>query len=211
MAQTMAGCTVAGFSQALGSPAPTPGGGGASAVVAGIGVALGQMVASLTQGKERYADVQGRIGEIAPRLEELRLELLSLADADAEAFAPLARAYRLPRGTEEERRRKAEEMEVALAGACVPPIAIMERTCEAITLVDEVSRIGSTLALSDAGAGAAVLSAALRAASLNVFVNAGSMRDRESAEELVSRAQSLLDDGCAQADEVFRRVEEMVR
>lgn len=211
MAQTMAGRTVAGFSQALGSSAPTPGGGGASAVVAGIGVALGQMVASLTQGKERYADAQERIGEIAPRLEGLRLELLSLADADAEAFEPLARAYRLPKGTEEERRRKAEAMEAALGGACVPPIKIMERTCEAIVLVDEVSRIGSTLALSDAGAGAAVLSAALRAASLNVFVNAGSMRDRDRAGELVSRAQSLLDDGCARADEVFRRVEEMVR
>jgi formiminotetrahydrofolate cyclodeaminase len=211
MAKTMAARTVAGFSQALGSSAPTPGGGGASAVVAGIGVALGQMVASLTQGKERYVDVQGRIEEISPRLEELRRELLSLADADAEAFEPLARAYRLPRGTEEERRHKADEMEVALAGACVPPIRIMERTCEAIALVDEVSRIGSTLALSDAGAGAAVLSAALRAASLNVFVNAGTMRDRDRAEELTSRAQSLLDDGCARADEVFRRVEEMVR
>ena len=70
MAQTMAGRTVAGFSQALGSSAPTPGGGGASAVVAGIGVALGQMVASLTQGKERYADVQERIGETGKVISE---------------------------------------------------------------------------------------------------------------------------------------------
>ena len=125
---------------------------------------LGQMVASLTLGKKRYADVQGRIEELIPRFEAVRDELLVLADEDAKAFEPLSRAYGLPKGTEEERAHKAEVMEAALRSACEPPLErSMEKTCEAIDLVDEISRIGTRIAISDAGAGATLLSAALKA------------------------------------------------
>lgn len=165
---TVADMRVGEFSDVLSSKAPVPGGGGASAVAAAVGASLGQMVASLTLGKKKYADVQGRIEELIPRFEAVRAELLALADEDAKAFEPLSRAYGLPKGTEEERVRKAEVMEAALRAACEPPVKIMEKTCEAIDLVDEVSRIGTRIAISDAGAGATLLSAALKAVSLNL-------------------------------------------
>ncbi|MCI2086307.1 cyclodeaminase/cyclohydrolase family protein [Olsenella sp. kh2p3] len=208
---TVADMRVGEFSDVLSSKAPVPGGGGASAVAAAVGASLGQMVASLTLGKKRYADVQGRIEELIPRFEAVRDELLVLADEDAKAFEPLSRAYGLPKGTEEERVHKAEVMEAALRAACEPPLKIMEKTCEAIDLVDEVSRIGTRIAISDAGAGATLLSAALKAVSLNIFINAKSMADREYAEDLLSHTQEMLDEGCKKADDAYVRVERGIR
>jgi formiminotetrahydrofolate cyclodeaminase len=100
---TVADLRLGEFSDVLASKAPVPGGGGASAVAAAVGASLGQMVASLTLGKKKYADVQGRIEELIPRFEAVRADLLALADEDAKAFEPLSRAYGLPRSTEEER------------------------------------------------------------------------------------------------------------
>ena len=208
---TVADLRLGEFSDVLASKAPVPGGGGASAVAAAVGASLGQMVASLTLGKKRYADVQGRIEELIPRFEAVRDELLVLADEDAKAFEPLSRAYGLPKGTEEERVHKAEVMEAALRAACEPPLKIMEKTCEAIDLVDEVSRIGTRIAISDAGAGATLLSAALKAVSLNIFINAKSMADREYAEDLLSHTQEMLDEGCKKADDAYVRVERGIR
>ena len=208
---TVADMRVGEFSDVLSSKAPVPAGGGASAVAAAVGASLGQMVASLTLGKKRYADVQGRIEELIPRFEAVRDELLVLADEDAKAFEPLSRAYGLPKGTEEERVHKAEVMEAALRAACEPPLKIMEKTCEAIDLVDEVSRIGTRIAISDAGAGATLLSAALKAVSLNIFINAKSMADREYAEDLLSHTQEMLDEGCKKADDAYVRVERGIR
>lgn len=211
MSEKIKDLSIGEFMDVLSSKAPVPGGGGASAVAAAVGCSLGRMVASLTLGKKRYAEVEERVCEIAGRLDELRTELLALADEDARAFEPLSRAYGLPRETEEERAHKAEVMEAALLAACEPPLKIMERTCEAIELVDEVSRIGSKIAISDAGASATLLSAALRAASLNVFINTKSLADRDRAFELEARAQELIERGCAMADAAFERVERGIR
>lgn len=208
---TVAEMRLDAFSDVLSSKAPVPGGGGASAVVACVGASLGQMVASLTLGKKKYADVQGRIEELIPRFESVRAELLALADEDAKAFEPLSKAYGLPKETEEERAHKAEVMEAALRTACEPPFKIMEKICEAIDLVDEVSQIGTKIAISDAGAGATILSAALKAVSLNIFINAKSMKDREYTEELLSRTQEMLDEGCRKADNAYLRVERGIR
>jgi formiminotetrahydrofolate cyclodeaminase len=203
--------TLTGFLDVLASAAPVPGGGGASAVAGALAASLGQMVANLTSGKKKYADVQPRIDQIIPELEALRAQLLDLVQADADAFEPLSRAYGLPRATEEERAHKAEVMEGALRVACEPPYQIMETICEAIDVLEELSVIGTRIAISDVGVGAAFCSAALKGASLNVFINAKSMTDREYADELVARTQALLDDGCAKADETFKKVERGIR
>lgn len=203
--------TLKGFLDVLASAAPVPGGGGASAVAGALAASLGQMVANLTSGKKRYLDVQPRIDEIIPELERLRARLMELVDEDAEAFEPLSRAYGLPRATDEERAHKAEVMEAALRVASEPPYKIMETICEVIDLLEELGRIGTRIAISDVGVGAAFAGAALRGASLNVFINAKSMKDRDYADELVSRTQALLDEGCAKAEKTFLDVERGIR
>ena len=101
------------FSEELASSAPVPGGGGASAALGAIGIALGDMVGELTVGKKKYADVEEEIRGLMDRAQKLRVRFLELIDADAEAFAPLAAAYRIPKGTE----GREEIMEQALHGA----------------------------------------------------------------------------------------------
>ncbi|MGN0286118.1 MAG: cyclodeaminase/cyclohydrolase family protein [Atopobiaceae bacterium] len=198
------------FVDVLGSKAPVPGGGGASAATASVGVALGQMVANLTTGKARYADAQPRIDALLPQLQQARDRLLDLADEDARAFEPLARAYRMPHDTAQRQAARDAALQGALAGACETPLAIMESACEALGLVNELARIGSRLAVSDAGAAAAILGASLRAASLNVFVNERSMQDRDQAQCYRSRANALLQKGCSLADDTFGYVERML-
>lgn len=205
------GQTLVGMLDRLASSAPTPGGGGASAVGGALAAALGEMVANLTTGKKRYAEVQDRIDEIIGELGALRARLLELVAADAAAFEPLSRAYGLPNNTDQERALKDEIMEKALRVACVPPYQIMETLVKVIDLLEELARIGTRIAVSDAGVGAAFAAAALKGASLNVFINAKSMKDREYADDLCARTQALLDDGCKKADDTFNMVMETIR
>ena len=207
MSEKIADLSIGDFMEVLSSKDPVPGGGGASAVTAAVGCSLGRMVASLTLGKKRYAEVEPRVRDIAERLDGLRMELLALADKDAEAFEPLSRAYGLPKETEQQRAHKAEVMEAALKAACDPPLAIMEKIYEATVLLAEIARIGSRIAVSDAGAGAVLLSAAVRAASLNVYINARSMGDRSCADALTARADELVANARRVADATFEQVE----
>ena len=194
------------FVEVLASKAPVPGGGGASALVGAIGMALGNMVGSLTTGQKTYADVQGDITELMGRAERIQGELLDLVQADAEAFEPLSRAYGLPKETEEERARKAEVMERCLEDACSVPMQIMEKCCEAIDVTEDFAEKGTKIAISDAGVSAMMLRAALGGASLNVFINTKSMKNRERAAELNARAEEMIRVYTQKAD----RISEMV-
>ena len=154
------------FVEVLASKAPVPGGGGASALVGAIGTALGNMVGSLTVGKKKYADVEEEMYALKAKCDTLQKELLALVEKDAEVFEPLSKAYGMPRNTEEEKAEKARVMEIVLKDACSVPMEIMEKCCEAIELIQEFAAKGSTLAISDAGVGAAFCKAALEGASL---------------------------------------------
>ena len=48
--------------------------------------------------------------------------------------------------------------------------------------------------------------AALQAASLNVFINTKTLKNREKAEELNRKALGMMDKYCAMADEIFNSV-----
>jgi len=145
------------FVEVLSSKAPVPGGGGASALVAAVGTALGNMVGSLTVGKKKYADVEDEMWELKKKCDQLQKDFLHLIERDAEVFEPLSKAYGMPRETEEEKAEKARVMEAALKEACSVPMEIMEKCCEAIELIVEFGAKGSKLAISDAGVGAAFL------------------------------------------------------
>lgn len=194
------------FVEVLGSKAPVPGGGGASALVGAVGTALGNMVGALTVGKKKYADVEEEMKELMAKATTLQDELLHLIERDAEVFEPLSKAYGMPRETEEEKAEKARVMEIVLKDACSVPMEIMEKCCEAIDLIVEFAAKGSALAISDAGVGAAFCKAALEGASLNVYINTKSMKKREYAEELNRKCDEMLAVYTVKADEIFRNV-----
>jgi len=190
------------FVTVLASSEPVPGGGGASALVAAIGTALGNMVGSLTVGKKKYADVESEIVALKARCDALQTELLDQVPADAEGFAPLARAYAIPKDDP----ARAETLEQATVTACRVPMHIMELCCQSLDAIAVFAQKGSRLAVSDAGCGAAIVKSALQAASLNVFINTKSLQDRALAGELNEKCLGMLDQYGRLADEIFESV-----
>ncbi len=197
-----ASCTE--FVTVLASNAPVPGGGGASALVAAIGTALGNMVGSLTVGKKKYADVEEEIISLKAKCDKLQADLLAQIELDAKGFEPLSKAYGIPRDNPD-RDRILEEATVV---ACQVPVKIMELCCEALDAIAVFAAKGSRLAVSDAGCGAVCVKAALQAASLNVFINTKTLKNRELAEEMNKKCLGMLDKYCALADEVFNTVKD---
>lgn len=198
--------TCIGFIEELASSAPTPGGGGAAAMAGAIGVALGSMVGNLTTGKKKYAAVQADIERMLDEAKALYEKMYALIAKDAEDFKPLAEAYSLPKNTPEEIAYKEKVMEEVLVKACGTPLEIMRCAMSGLKLCEEMAEKGSVLAVSDAGAGAAILQGALNAASLNVFINAKSIKDRAKADELLKETESMLSDGNSLAEKVFGSV-----
>ncbi len=199
------------FLAELAGKAPVPGGGGAAALVGAAGVALGNMVGCLTTGKKKYAAVEADIQALNARAEALRRELEALVQADAEAFAPLAAAYGLPKDTPAQAAHKAAVLDAALNTACAVPLEIMQKCAEGIVLVEEYAAKGSVLAVSDAGCAAALCKAALQSASLNVFINTKLMTDRPRADALDAQADALLNEYVPRADAVFASVTNKLR
>ena len=199
------------FLQVLSSSAPVPGGGGASAYVAAIGMALGAMVANLTTGKKKYAEYQQEIEKTIDKADILVKELAVFMDKDAESFEPLSKAYGLPKDTPQQIEERAVIMENALVKASEAPLELMEKIIEAEEVLDRLSIIGSNLAISDAGVGIQMAKAALNGASLNVFINTKLMKNRETAEMMNKKADELLSKGNEIADKVFAVVMGKIR
>ena len=200
MDMTMESCRK--FVEVLDSDAPSPGGGGAAALVGAIGTALGNMVGSLTVGKKKYADVEAEIIALQGKCSALQKELLDQVEADEKGFVPLAKAYGIPKDDP----ARAETLEKATVTACQVPVRIMELCCEAMEAIAVFAAKGSRLAVSDAGCAAVCVKAALQAASLNVFINTKTLKDRALAEEMNARCLGMLETYGAMADGIFETV-----
>ena len=188
----MAESTIYQFINELSSDAPIPGGGGASGLVAACGMALGNMVLSLTTGKKKFEQYQDEIDVLIEKGNNLTDALLRGMDADAAAFIPLTMAYRMPKDTEEEQAKRDAVMEEALVTASEAPLHMMANIMEAMHLIHRIAEIGSRMAISDAGVGIQCCMAAMHGASLNVFINTKSMKNREVAEDMNRRADALI-------------------
>ncbi len=199
------------FLEDLAGSTPAPGGGGAAALVGAAGAALGNMVGSLTVGKKKYAAVEADILILNRRAAALRKRLEGLVQADADAFAPLAAAYKLPKETPEQQAHKAAVLETALEGACAVPLEIMSACCEGIALAAEYAEKGSVMAVSDAGCAALFCKAALQAAGLNVSINTRLMADKAHAAALNAQADAMLAEFVPQADQIHEKLTHSLR
>ena len=203
--------TIQEFLDVLSSKEPVPGGGGASALAGALGNALGQMVSNLTIGKKKYALVEDEIKELAERMKGIQGQFSALADQDAKVFAPLAKCYSLPSGTEEEKAYKAEVMEARLLDASLVPMEIMEKASEMLEIMDILADKGSRMAVSDVGVGVQFIRTALLGAVMNVYINTKSMKNREKAEEMNEKAERLIKEGTEAADRIYQKVLEQLR
>lgn len=143
--------TIQEFLDVLSSKQSVPGGGGASALAGALGTALGLMVGNLTVGKKKYADVEEEVILMIEKLTSMQAEMVHLSDEDARVFAPLAAAYGLPSGTEEEKLYKQAVMEENLLEASLVPLRVMELSVEILGILRELEQKGSVMAISDVG------------------------------------------------------------
>ena len=200
--------TIRGFLDELASSAPTPGGGSAGALVGAVGAALLAMVGNLTAGKKGYEAVDASMRGLAAEADRLRGELVRLADEDVRVFGEVMGAYRMPRGDDGERAARRAAIQAALRAATEAPLALARVCSEVIELAATAAEEGNTNVVSDAGVGVVAAHAALRASALNVWINAGSIDDRDFAEGAVSELEGLLAAGAERTEAVFACVRE---
>ena len=190
------------FASVLASKASVPGGGGAAALAGALGVALCSMVGNFTTGKKKYAAYEEDIQAMLKKGEALRIQLLELVEADAEAFAPLAKAYSIPKDDP----THDEVLEAATWNACQAPADMVRCCAEAIGLLEEMLVKGSVMLVSDVGCGAHLSLAAMESAAMNVFINTKSLKDREKAESMNAEMNGILADCRIRAQKVIDAV-----
>jgi methenyltetrahydrofolate cyclohydrolase len=198
------------FLNLLSSKEPVPGGGGASAYVGALGMAVGSMVGNLTLGKKKYQDVEEEIKELLVKSEAVMIELIKLVDKDAEAFFPLSQAYGLPKNTDEEKAVRERVLQGALVGATMVPLDIARCSCKALDLLEEYGKKGTRIAISDVGVGAYFAKAALLGAKLNVLINTNIMKDEKLKKDIETELNGLVEKYSKKADEIYVSVEKAI-
>jgi len=180
------------YLEAAASKSHTPGGGSVSAVVGANAAAMVSMVANLTLGKKKYADVQPEVEKILEGATGAIEKLKELTAADMEAFDRVMDAWRMPSETDEEKAAKEAALEPAVKNATEVPLRVCRTCLEVLKLAAWLAPIGNKTAISDVGVGAYVADAALRSAMLSVDINLPSLKDQEFRAAVEAEKQELL-------------------
>lgn len=194
----------------LGSKAPVPGGGGASAVAGALSAALAGMVCNLTVGKKSYIAVEDDVKRILEDMNKHMESFIRLSDKDAEVFYPLSQAYGFKPQNNEEKKLHEENMEKLLLDAAMVPLDIMKEAYSMLGAIDFLAKKGSKLAVSDAGVAVSMLRSAVCGAMMNVVINVKYMKDRIKAQNLLDEASELLENTMNKADIIYREVLEVL-
>ena len=191
------------FINTLASKEPTPGGGGAAALVGTVAAALCSMVANLTSGKKKYEMYQEDVDRILVYLEEAIREINGYIEKDAEAFAPLAEAYKIPKDDP----KRAEVLEKALLAAAVVPMELAGKLYDLIPVMEELEEKGSKMALSDVAVAAVCCKAAMEGAVMNVYINTKSLTNPLISGGLNKKAMKLVEDGGKRCQDIYDRIQ----
>lgn len=169
--------TIESFAALTASDAPAPGGGSVSAVAGVLGAALSEMVANLTIGKAKYAEVEEEMKALAAKAAEVRAKLLEDIQKDTEAFNLYMEALGMPKGTEEEKALRKEAMQNGLKEAAKVPLAAAKTAAEIFPIAEAVVQKGNKNAVTDGLVSTMLARTAVLGALLNVKINLGSITD----------------------------------
>jgi methenyltetrahydrofolate cyclohydrolase len=186
--------TVAEFVEKLASGEPVPGGGAAAAIAGSLGGALVAMVASLSDGRPKYADHQALITEAKAAGLELADRFLSLADEDADAFAGFGVAMKMPRDTDEEKAARSAAISDAAIAASQAPFKTVQACAEMVEWAEALAGRSNKNASSDLEVASLMAVAAAQAAAANVYVNLPTVADAQIASDLLEATKLLVDD-----------------
>lgn len=197
------------FLDQLADRVPAPGGGAAAALQAALGAALLGMVARYSTG-EKYAEQADTISRIIDEADELRAIALRLGQADADAFAAVAEAYKLPRSTDEEKAERSAAIATALAGAAWPPAKLIGVASLVVDLAGALMEIGNRNVISDVAAAAEAARAAVATARVNVEINLAGITDASASLEMIADADKA-DGIIARAEQITAAVRQQIR
>ena len=184
---------------ALAAGDPAPAGGSAAAAAAAMGVSLLIMVASLPKTRTGAPEEVADLAQAAARLRPLRDRLLELVDADSEAYTAVLTAYRLPKGTAEEKAARATAIAGAMRLAIDVPMDGMRACQQALRGAGVVAAAGLASAAGDVAVGVELVGAALRGFGLSVDINVRTLTDAEYVARVVAERRVLADDAAADA------------
>ena len=201
------GESLSGFVGSVASPSPTPGGGSVAAHAGALGAALAQMVAGLTVGKKKYAAVEGEMKDIAVAAADLGNRLAALVKRDADSYAAVAEAYRMPKEPESAATDRAAAIEKALLGASEVPLETARACADVAELAERAARQGNANAVSDAGVGALLAEAACKGAAFNVRINVAALADPATGRHLAEEAGSVVERASRHAAGAIEAVE----
>lgn len=203
--------SVKAFADETSRESPAPGGGSVSAYMGALGAALGTMVANLSAHKAGWDDRWEEFSSWADKGIRLQAELLHLVDEDTEAFNRIMNALSMPKGSEEEKRQRADAIEQATLYAAQVPLETMRCACEVFEVCRAMVVEGNPNSVTDAGVGAIAARGAVLGAGLNVKINAASLCDKARAAELVAEADRLAAKAVELESEILKLVEERIK
>ena len=190
------------FLEELAAPTPTPGGGSAAAYAGAMGAGLVAMVAALTIGKKKYADVEAEMQAVRVVAEKLRKELTQAVDDDSSAFEALMGTYKLPKETDEEKAARSAAIVGATLNAANIPLHVAEDATKVMELALKCVKKANVNAISDAMSGFALCRASLTAAGYNVKINLNTLEDKSMGEKMLNELKVYE----AKADELEKEI-----
>lgn len=202
--------TLQNYLDELSSNSPTPGGGNVAALCGVLASSLGTMVCNLSIGKKKYADVELEMNEVKTKLESLQKEFISLASKDNKAFDKVMEAFKLPKETDEQKSLRRDEIEKATYHAALVPAEVINKCNELLPYLEIVGEKGNQNSLSDTGVAISLASTASQGAFLNVLINCTSLSDKQNANELLTKYESINSDVISKCksmlDEIIQRM-----
>ncbi len=187
--------SVSQFLDALGSSEPTPGGGTAAAIAGAMGASLLAMVAGLPRTRGNTDEERAVLAGVQEALRPMRARFTALADSDAEAFNEVMAAYKLPKGTDEEKAARSAAIQRGLQRATAVPLDTVRVAAAALAQATLVARLGNRSAASDVAVALGLLEAATLGATANVRINLDAVKD----EDFKAQASAALDQMAATA------------
>ncbi len=179
------------FTALTASDAPAPGGGSVSALAAGLGAALAEMVANLTIGKEKYADADAEMRTLAQQAADLRKELIDAIQKDTESFNGYMAALKMPKETDEQKTARRDAMQQGLKEAALVPLEVAKTTVKIFPVAKAVVQRGNPNAVTDGLVAAMLARSAALGALLNVKINLGSIKDEAFVAQLSAQVKQL--------------------
>ena len=191
-AEPLASMSVRDFIELTGARTSAPGGGSASALIAGLGAALGAMVGWMTYGKRKFEDKDAVMRGLIPPLDEAMRKLIPMIDADTNAFNDYMDAIGMPKDTDEQKQARTAAMQAGLKKAVDVPLTTMRIVDTCWETMEEMARHGNLNSKSDLEVGAKALETGCWGAYKNVMINLGSITDEDFKLRISGEAESIL-------------------